>query len=109
MNVLQVTLRNAADARPDFIAPVYGPMNSVTVPANAPPMFVARAADDPLMALEDFGLVTAWRQAGAAVELHMYEHGGHGFGASQRGTTSDLWLDEFYAWLKDRAALGAAH
>jgi acetyl esterase/lipase len=109
MNVLQVALKNAADARPDFIAPVYGPMSSVTVPANAPPLFVARAADDPLMALEDFGLVTAWRQAGAPVELHMYEHGGHGFGASHKGTTSDLWLDEFYAWLKDRGALSATH
>ena len=109
MNVLQVALKNAAEARPDFIAPIYGPMNSVTVPANAPPMFVARAADDPLMALEDFGLVTAWRAAGAPVEFHMYEHGGHGFGASRRGTTSDLWLDEFYAWLKDRGELGTAH
>jgi len=105
MTVLQVALRNAADARPDFIAPVYGPMDAVAVPDNAPPMFVARAADDPLLGLGDFGLIQAWRKAGAAVELHVYEHGGHGFGASRRGTTSDLWMDEFYAWLKARGAL----
>ncbi len=105
--VLQVALRNAADARPDFIAPIYGPMDAVTVPANAPPMFVARAADDPLLGLGDFGLIQAWRKAGAAVELHVYEHGGHGFGASQLGTTSDLWMDEFYAWLKSNGVLGA--
>jgi acetyl esterase/lipase len=109
MTVLQVALKNAADARPDFIAPIYGPVDSVTVPANAPAMFFARAADDPLIPLNSFGLVDAWHAAGAPVELHVYEHGGHGFGASHRGTTSDLWMDEFYAWMKDRGLLGAAH
>jgi acetyl esterase/lipase len=106
--VLQVALKNAPDARPDFIAPIYGPTDAVEVPANAPPMFVARAADDPLIPL-GFGLVESWRKAGASVELHVYEHGGHGFGASQQGTTSDLWSEEFYTWLKDRGALGGAH
>jgi acetyl esterase/lipase len=109
MTVLQVALKNAADARPDFIAPIYGPVDSVTVPPNAPALFVARAADDPLIPLKSFGLVEAWHAAGAPVELHVYEHGGHGFGASHRGTTSDLWMDEFYAWLKDRGLLGATH
>jgi acetyl esterase/lipase len=108
MTVLQVALRNAADARPDFIAPIYGPMDAVTVPPNAPPLFVARAADDLLLGLSDFGLVQSWRKAGAGVELHVFEHGGHGFGASHRGTTSDLWMDEFLAWLKAHGVPGAA-
>jgi acetyl esterase/lipase len=105
MTVLQVALKNAPDARPDFIAPIYGPMSTVDVPPNAPPMFVARAADDPLLGLSDFGLIDAWKKAGAPFELHVYEHGGHGFGASHHGTTSDLWLEEFYAWLKSRGTL----
>jgi acetyl esterase/lipase len=109
MTVLQVALKNAADARPDFIAPIYGPMDAVVVPANAPALFVARAADDPLIPLTTFGLIEAWHQAGAPVELHVYEHGGHGFGASHRGTTSDLWMDQFYAWMQDRGLLAAAH
>jgi acetyl esterase/lipase len=106
MTVLQVALKNAPDARPDFIAPIYGPMMSVEVPPNAPPMFVARAADDPLLGLSDFGLIEAWKKAGAPFELHVYEHGGHGFGASHKGTTSDLWMEEFYTWLKSRGTLG---
>jgi acetyl esterase/lipase len=108
MTVLQVALKNAADARADFIAPIYGPMDAVEVPTNAPAMFVARAADDPLIPL-GFGLIESWHKAGAPVELHVYEHGGHGFGASHQGTTSDLWSEQFYAWLKDRGTLGAAH
>ena len=43
---------------------------------------------------------------GAPVELHVYEHGGHGFGASHQGTTSDLWIEQFYAWMKARGELG---
>jgi acetyl esterase/lipase len=105
MTVLQVALKNAPDARPDFVAPIYGPMMSVDVPPNAPPMFVARSADDPLLGLSDFGLIDSWKKAGAPFELHIYEHGGHGFGARHQGTTSDLWLDEFYTWLKSQGML----
>jgi acetyl esterase/lipase len=106
MTVLQVALDNKPDARPDFFATVYGPMNKVEVPPNAPPLFVAHAADDPLISV-GFGLVEAWSKAGASVETHVYEHGGHGFGMSRKGATSDLWVDEFYAWMKDRGELGA--
>jgi acetyl esterase/lipase len=35
------------DARPAFIGNIYGPLASVTVPAEAPPLFIALAADDP--------------------------------------------------------------
>ena len=107
MTVLGVALKDAPDARPDFIAPIYGPMFAVDVPANAPPMFIARAADDPLLGLSGFALVDSWSKAGAPVELHVYEHGGHGFGASHQGTTSDLWIEQFYAWMKARGELGS--
>jgi hypothetical protein len=35
------------------------------------------------------------------VEAHYYEHGGHGFAGRNQGTTSDMWFDEFYAWMRD--------
>ncbi len=106
--VLGVTLKDDPTARPDFIAPIYGGFAHVTVPADAPPMFTARAADDPLMGKSGFALVEDWQKAGIPVEFHMYEHGGHGFGASVKGTTSDMWMDEFLLWLKDRGTLGAS-
>ena len=80
---------------PDFIAPIYGPLNTVTPPANPPPLFAAIASDDPLFGRTDFGLVQAWRQAGGSTELHVYQKGDHGFGMRKQGTTSDLWIDQY--------------
>jgi acetyl esterase/lipase len=104
--VLNVALANAPDARPDFIATIYGPMGPVTVPHDAPPLFVAHAADDPLLPVR-FGLIVDWQKAGAPYELHIYERGGHGFGMRHQGTTSDLWIEEFYLWMKDNGWLSS--
>lgn len=108
ITALQVTLANAPDATPDFVAPIYGPMDRVPVPAGAPPMFVALAADDGLFANAGYGLVEAWQTAGRPVELHVYDKGGHGFGSHRQGTTSDRWFDEFCWWLEARGLLKGA-
>lgn len=52
------------DARPAFIGNIYGPLASVPVPDDAPPLFVALAADDPFFADSGFGLIESWRAAG---------------------------------------------
>jgi acetyl esterase/lipase len=94
------------DARPDFIAPIYGWMKPVEVPADAPPMFSALAADDPLMGQQGYGIVESWHKANRPVELHVYEHGSHGFGADgMPGTTSTHWKEEFYWWMEARGLL----
>jgi acetyl esterase/lipase len=107
MTTLQVALRNAPDAKADFIGLIYGPMLAVQPPAETPPLFAAIAADDPLIGSGDFGLISSWRAAKASVELHYYERGGHGFGMRTLGTSSDLWIDEFHAWIRSRGLLGA--
>ena len=91
--------------RPDFIASIYGPLTGVKVPANVPPLFAAVAADDPLFGRGDFELISSWRKADRPVEFHYFEKGGHGFGMNQQGTTSDLWTEELYQWLKGRGLL----
>jgi acetyl esterase/lipase len=88
------------DAKPAFIANIYGPLAPVTVPAEAPPLFVALAADDPLFANEGFGLIDSWRAAKRPVEFHLYEQGGHGFGMYPKTTTSTGWFDAFVRWLE---------
>jgi hypothetical protein len=30
----------------------------------------------------------------------MYQKGGHGFGMLRNGTTTELWPEEFLAWLR---------
>jgi acetyl esterase/lipase len=103
MTTLAVGLADDKAARPDFIAPIYPPMSARAVPADAPPMFVAIALDDPLFAkTRPIGLIDAWRDARIPVEAHLYERGGHGFGMAHRSQASALWIDQFYAWMKDR-------
>ncbi len=87
------------DAKPAFIGLIYGPMAAVTVPADAPPMFVALAADDPLFGNGSFGLIDSWRAAKKPVEFHLYEQGGHGFGMYKKTTTSTGWFSAFVSWL----------
>ncbi|MEG3165309.1 alpha/beta hydrolase [Sphingomonas sp. PB2P19] len=87
------------DAKPAFIGNIYGPLAAMTVPADAPPMFVALAADDPLFGNGGFGLIDSWRAAKRPVEFHLFEQGGHGFGMYPKTTTSTGWFDEFARWM----------
>jgi acetyl esterase/lipase len=87
------------DAKPAFIGIIYGPLAPVTVPADAPPLFVALAADDPFFANGGFGLIDSWRAAKKPAEFHLYEQGGHGFGMYPKETTSTGWFNAFVSWL----------
>lgn len=87
------------DAKPAFIGLIYGPLAPVTVPADAPPLFAALAADDPFFANGGIGLIDSWRAAKRPAEFHLYEQGGHGFGMYQKETTSTGWFDAFARWI----------
>ena len=87
------------DAKPAFIGNIYGPLAAVTVPADAPPLFVALAADDPFFASGGIGLIDSWRAAKKPAEFHLYEQGGHGFGMYPKETTSTGWFNAFVSWL----------
>jgi acetyl esterase/lipase len=90
----------STENKPAFIAPIYGSLRTVEVPADAPPMFVALAADDPLFGKSDFGLISAWQKAGRPVEFHLYQNGGHGFGLGNPNRTSTGWFPQFMLWLE---------
>ena len=87
------------DAKPAFIGNIYGPLAPVTVPDDAPPLFIALAADDPFFADGGYGLIDSWKAAKRPVEFHLYEQGGHGFGMYPKETTSTGWFDAFVRWL----------
>ncbi|TXC71379.1 alpha/beta hydrolase [Sphingomonas ginsenosidivorax] len=93
------TTVNGQDARPAFIGNIYGPLSAMTVPADAPPMFVALAADDPLFGNAGYGLIDSWRAAKRPVEFHLFEQGGHGFGMYPKATTSTGWFEAFARWM----------
>lgn len=95
---LGASLTRDAQARPDYSAALYsGPLELGRVPADAPPLYLAAAEDDPLTALATRPIAAAWKAAGAPVQLRLYRHGGHGFKA---GTDSERWKDDFAAWLE---------
>jgi acetyl esterase/lipase len=93
--------------KPAFIAPIYGAQVAVEVPADAPPMFVALAADDPLFGNNEYGLITAWKKAGRPVEFHLYQNGGHGFGLGNPPKSSIGWFPQFMLWLDANGMLKA--
>ena len=97
------------DAKPAFLGDIYGPVGAVTVPADAPPLFVAVAVDDPFFGGGEVGIVRSWIAAKRPVELHLFEQGGHGFGMYPKETTSTGWFEEFVRWLGMHGMLKPAH
>lgn len=99
--VSMYSIMNAKPGKqPDFGAPVYGgSLNGLEVPDNAPPLFIACAADDGIAANSP-DLFKAWRNAGKSAELHIYSKGGHGFGLLPGNMPVNTWIDRFYEWLK---------
>lgn len=96
------------DAKPAFIGDIYGPVGTMTVPADAPPLFVALAADDPFFGGGELGIVKSWIAAKRPVELHLFERGGHGFGMYPKETTSTGWFEAFVRWLDMHGMLDPA-
>jgi acetyl esterase/lipase len=97
-------------ARPDFAVPIYPgipPELAARVDTETPPAFMA-TADDDLMAAENcLRLYTALHTAKVGAELHIYRHGGHGFGLGQVGSPAAGWTVSFAAWLRDLGMLGS--
>lgn len=89
-----------------FIGMIYGGMNAVEVPKDAPPMFNVIATDDFLFTGQ-FGLIESWHKAGIPVEFHLYQNGGHGFGLGNPDRTSNKWFDAFMHWLDVNGFLSA--
>ncbi|MBV7537508.1 alpha/beta hydrolase [Duganella sp. sic0402] len=108
MLTLATTL-HGQDAKPAFIGNIYGPVSALSVPADAPPLFVALAADDPFFAHSGYGLIDSWRNAKRPVEFHLFEQGGHGFGMYPKTTTSTGWFDSYVRWLTMHGYLPTKH
>ncbi|MCR5872592.1 hypothetical protein LRS12_18950 [Sphingomonas sp. J344] len=102
-------VENSGAAMPAFVAPIYPNMSAMTVPANAPPMFVLIAADDFLLTRETgLPLLDSYRAAGKPIEFHLLANGGHGFGLGREGTASAGWIATFHRWLGAIGMLRAA-
>jgi acetyl esterase/lipase len=104
ITTLNVVLDEASLA-PAFAGLIYGRTPALDPPPDAPPLFVAVAADDPLFGQGSWGLMESWRGAGLPVEFHFYDSGGHAFGMKPQGAPSDLWFASFLLWLEARGVV----
>jgi acetyl esterase/lipase len=98
-----VALHYTPEGRPAFVAPIYAGegFKDASVPADAPPMFVAAATDDQFgLAPESIALYEKWTAAHKSAELHLYAKGGHGFGMRKQNLPTDHWIDRFADWLE---------
>lgn len=103
---MSVMLSAADEWKPDFIAPIYLYKKAVVgkdMPKKETPIFIAVATDDGLGLLpHSIELYQEWVAAKQPAELHAFEKGDHGFGFAPKGTTSDMWTQNFENWLKKR-------
>jgi acetyl esterase/lipase len=106
---------DAADkesCRPDFAVALYpGHMLENTsksfalnpyipVTSQTPPTFLLQAEDDPIDTVKN-SLVyyAALKKAGVPVEMHLYAHGGHGFGLRRTHLPITQWPQLVETWL----------
>jgi len=103
-----VALQADHSSRPDLVALIYGSMpGEITVDASAPPIFIAATSDDPLYSIGAtvdpyLNIYRAWQHAHIPAEIHMFATGGHGFGITPHGKSSDQWPALLDHWLHER-------
>ncbi|WMJ70937.1 alpha/beta hydrolase [Stenotrophomonas sp. 24(2023)] len=75
---------------------------------DSPPMFLAQAEDDPIASVDNSKVLdAAARAAGVPVELHLFPHGGHGWGLGKAGSPEAQWPAMFMRWARQRGLLEA--
>jgi acetyl esterase/lipase len=103
-----VALRADELSKPNLVALIYGTKPAaLTVTPSAPPVFIAATSDDPLYSIGSTAAAftntyLAWQQAHVPAELHMFSTGGHGFGITPKGKSSDQWTELLDHWLRER-------
>jgi acetyl esterase/lipase len=71
------------------------------VSADTPPVFLAHALDDRAVPPENsLAMLAALRAKGIAVECHLFENGGHGFGLVPEPAAPAHWPDLFLSFAK---------
>jgi acetyl esterase/lipase len=71
------------------------------VTAQTPPTFLVAARDDKAVPVTNSVMFAdACRQAGVPVELHLYDHGGHGFGLGVNGGDVTNWPAQMEKFLQ---------
>jgi acetyl esterase/lipase len=71
------------------------------VEKDTPPTFMVMSQDDPIDSLNCTVLYTALTKAKVPAEVHLYPHGGHGYGLRETDQPVTRWAERAEDWLKD--------
>ena len=75
--------------------------NDEQVTKDTPPAFLVHTADDPGVPVENsLRFAAALRKAKVPVEIHVYEHGPHGFGLGGKDPILSTWPQRCAEWLR---------
>ncbi len=75
------------------------------VTAQTPPIFLAHSIDDGTVPVDQsLDMIAACRRMKVPVEAHLFENGGHGWGAlhSPADSSRRTWTDSFIRWIGER-------
>jgi acetyl esterase/lipase len=104
-------------SRPDFAVLVYvaslvergkeeqGLLPHVKVTKESPPTFLAHAYDDRVSPLNSAFLFVELKKAGIPAELHIYSHGGHGYGLRETNDPVTTWHHRCTEWMRRQGFL----
>lgn len=75
------------------------------IPADAPPMFLTMAQDDPLGCQNVLVPAMELSRLKIPFGLHLFPTGGHGYGHRRTANPSTQWTDQAEAWMRERGYL----
>ena len=80
--------------------------NELQVTDQTPPAFMVHSMDDNVVPVQNsINYALALKKHRVICELHIYEHGGHGYGLGRSTDTESTWPEACKKWLKVRGLL----
>jgi acetyl esterase/lipase len=87
-----------AEAEPELVRLM---SNETQVSRETPPTFLVHSTDDKAVPVENSLLFyEALKRNGVQAEMHVFEHGGHGFGLAPRDPVLSAWTTICEAWMR---------
>jgi acetyl esterase/lipase len=95
-----------ADPSPELVRLL---SNETQVTAQTPPAFLVHTFDDRTVPVQNSLLFyDALKRAGVAAELHVFDHGPHGFGLAPKDPVLSAWPGLAEAWMRRHGWIGAS-
>jgi acetyl esterase/lipase len=102
------SLKNLLGDTPDPV--LVGSLSAETqVTKETPPTFLFATTDDKTVpVINSVMFYSALVKAGVPVEMHLFQHGGHGAGLATGNSQLSVWPDLLAKWMRERGYMASA-